>query len=141
MSQLGRVACAALLLLGPLARGTEPVEVDYMVNCQGCHLPDGTGMEVRGVPSLRDHMGRFLSVEGGREFLIRVPGAAMSDLDDARLAAVVNWMLQRFSPNEVPEGFDPYVAQEVATLRASPLIDVKGERAALLRRIDAVATD
>lgn len=141
MSGRRSLAGAMLALLAPPALATEPVEVDYMLNCQGCHLPDGSGMEARGVPSLRDHMGRFLSVEGGREFLIRVPGSAMSDLDDARLAAVVNWMLRTFSPDALPEDFDPYGAEEVAALRAAPLIDVTGERAKLLQRIDAAAVD
>jgi hypothetical protein len=132
---------ALLLLPAALASGTERVQVDYMLNCQGCHLPDGTGMELRGVPSLRDHMARFLSVDGGREFLIRVPGAAMSDLEDARLAAVVNWMLRTFDPETLPQDFVPYGAEEVAALRSDPLIDVKGERARLMRRIGESGTD
>lgn len=131
------------LLLGAMlgAQGTEPVAVDYMTNCQGCHLPDGSGMASRGVPSLRAHMGGFLAVDGGREFLVRVPGAAMSDLDDARLAAVLNWMLAQFDPQGLPHEFTPFEADEVAALRAAPLIDVNSTRAALMQSIEAERTD
>ena len=140
---IGARAIAGGLLLGAAvcASSTEGVAVDYMTNCQGCHLPDGSGAASRGVPSLRAHMGRLLTVDGGREFLVRVPGAAMSDLDDARLAAVLNWMLTQFDPEGLPHDFAPYEADEVAALRAAPLINVKSTRAALLRSIEAARSD
>lgn len=141
MKALRGLLCGATLATAVGAHGTEPVAVDYMTNCQGCHLPDGSGMASRGVPSLRAHMGHFLTVDGGREFLVRVPGAAMSDLDDARLAAVLNWMLTQFDPRGLPHDFAPYAADEVAALRATPLIDVKSTRAALIRSIEAARTD
>lgn len=131
------IAGGVLLGAAACASGTEGVAVDYMTNCQGCHLPDGTGMASRGVPSLRAQMARFLSVDGGRAFLVRVPGAAMSDLDDARLAAVLNWMLAQFDPVGLPGDFIPYEANEVAALRATPLINVKSTRAALIRSVEA----
>jgi len=65
----------------------------------------------------------------------------MSDLDDARLAAVLNWMLTQFDPQGLPHDFAPYAADEVAALRAAPLIDVKSTRAALMRSIEATRTD
>ena len=71
-----------------------PLQFDYMMNCQGCHLPDGAGFPAHVTSRLvAGNLGNFLRVDGGREFLVRVPGSAQSDLGDARLAAVLNWML------------------------------------------------
>ncbi len=124
-------------LFSPLfvAHATEPVRVDYMLNCQGCHLPDGMGFPQRDVPTIKNHLGKFLHVEGGRAFLIRVPGAAQSDLTDMRLTNVINWMLTTFSPDELPENFSPYTSEEVSALRAAPLINVKATRAELIEKI------
>lgn len=137
-----RLALISLAMLMPLStvRATEPVQFDYMMNCQGCHLADGAGFPARSVPAIKNHMGKFLLVEGGREFLIQVPGSAQSDLDNARLTAVVNWMLETFSANALPEDFEPYTEQEVAGLRVAPLVDVKGTRATLMRKIALIDT-
>ena len=104
--------------------------VDYMKR-QGCHLPDGSGMANRGAVVAGTH-GRLLTVDGGREFLVRVPGAAMSDLDDARLAAVLNWMLTQFDPEDSHD-FAPTKLTRSRTSSA-PLIDVKSTRAACCAR-------
>ena len=119
-----------------MAGATDAVEVDYMLNCQGCHLPDGSGFPARNVPSLTNHMGKFLWVDGGRTFLVQVPGAATSDLSNKRLAAVLNWMLEKFSPDQVPGSFTPYSEEEVAGLRAAPLVNVSDVRAALIGKIE-----
>jgi mono/diheme cytochrome c family protein len=102
--------------------------VDYMLNCQGCHLPNAAGAPGV-VPDLRATLGALLSVPGGREFVQRVPGAATSSLDDARLARVLSWMVREFSTP--PDGFVDFSAKETGRLRGNPLIDVKGERARL----------
>lgn len=111
-------------------------EIDYMLQCQGCHLADGAGMPPD-VPALSGHMARFLGVPGGRSFLVRVPGSAQSPLDDAALAAVLNWMLQRFGPADIAAQHPPYSAEEVARLRAEPLVDVVARRAELVAAIEA----
>lgn len=134
---MGRLFGSLIILISlcSAVKATDPVQFDYMMNCQGCHLPNGEGFPKRQVPKVTGHLGKFLHVEGGREFLIRVPGSAQSDLDDARLTAVINWMLTTFSPNELPADFKPYDVEEVKTLRSEPLIDVKGVRAALISKI------
>lgn len=132
---LFRAIPITMLILSPSLNAMEPVEFDYMLNCQGCHLPDGSGNPQRAVPNFRDSLGKFLQVEGGREFLVQVPGAAMSDLSDEKLAILTNWMLNRFSPRELPPNFEPYTAAEVSALRVSPLIDVSGTRESLLEKI------
>ena len=68
-----------------------------MLNCRGCHGPDGAGAP-GAAPSFRGQVAKFLSVPGGREYLIRVPGTAQSELDDAHTAALLTWLVREFSP-------------------------------------------
>jgi len=124
----------ALALLASASTVQAGPRVDYMLHCQGCHLPDGSGTPGR-VPALRGQVARFLQVEGGRAYLVRVPGSAFSALDDARLAAVLNWMVAEFGPSESARGFRGYTAAEVAPLRADALVDVDAERARLLKNL------
>ena len=130
-----RPAVLLLLLAASSGWATEPAEADYMLNCQGCHLPDGSGFPARQVPDLRNQMGRFLSVPGGREFLVQVPGSAQTALNDADLARLLNWMLLRFSAAQLPADFQPYTAAEIGALRKQPLARVSEVRSELLERI------
>lgn len=107
---------------------------NYILNCQGCHLPDGSGSEGN-VPKMNDFVGYFLHVQGGREFLVQVPGAAGAPISDQELADVMNWMLLNFSNNELPDPFIPYNAAEIGKLRKQPLIDVHQRRAELITEI------
>lgn len=111
--------------------------VNYMLNCQGCHGPAGTGTTDGTVPRLEGHLARFLHVEGGREFLVRVPGSANAALSDPALAEVINWMVGTYDSAHLPPGFKPYDAAEVARLRANPLTDVIVERARLVKLLKA----
>lgn len=127
-------------LAQPLA-AEEPVNaqqalVDYMLNCQGCHLPDGDG--AGDVPRMKGFVGNFLKVPGGREFLVQVPGSANAALDDARLAGLLNWMLIEISPDQLPADFLPYSAEEVGEYRTKPLRDVLKTRAELILKIAAL---
>jgi mono/diheme cytochrome c family protein len=122
-------------LISSTVSATGRAQVDYMLNCQGCHLPDGQGFPARNVPALSNHLGKFLHVDGGREFLVQVPGSSQSNLPDERLAAVLNWMLMTFSPNELPKKFQPYQADEIHRLRQAPLVEVTKVRQRLLYEI------
>jgi mono/diheme cytochrome c family protein len=108
--------------------------LDYALNCQGCHRADGTGTPGT-VPALAGSVAKFVRVPGGREYLGRVPGVSQAPLDDAALAAVLNWMLDRFDHADLPADFRPYTADEVGRLRADPLTDVTTRRA-LVEKID-----
>lgn len=114
-------------------------EVDYALHCMGCHQQDGAGTEGK-VPALKGSMGSFLSVSGGREFLVQVPGTAQSALSDARIAAVLNWMLYQFSPEQIPADFVPYTTTEISRLRV-PLASVTPVRDALVAAINARSDD
>jgi mono/diheme cytochrome c family protein len=124
-----QVLLACVQAAPALAGAVPQARLDYMLNCQGCHLADGSGYPAR-VPDLRRSLMPLLGVEGGREFLLRVPGAATAPLDDARLAAVMNWILGEFAPGTV----SPFSAEEVGRLRAEPLTDVQSLRRVLAGR-------
>lgn len=110
----------------------EQAHVDYMLECQGCHRPDGSGDD-QSSPPLHGMVARFLAVPGGREFLGRVPGVATANLDDARLANLLNWTLYRFDSEHVPGTFRPYTAAELGKLRQDPLrVDRLAMRARLV---------
>lgn len=107
---------------------------DYMLHCRGCHGPDGAGAP-GAAPSFPGQVAKFLWVPGGREYLIRVPGTAQSELDDARTAALLNWILHQFGANELPSDFVPYSEEEVTLHRRPPLTDVVAVRGGLIRAI------
>ncbi len=137
-----RTICAGLLLAVAAAHAgaegsvdEERARVNYMLNCQGCHLPDGSGVE-DAVPRMNGFVGNFLHVPGGREFLVRVPGSANAALDDASLAELLNWILITMSPTELPSSWMPFTAGEVRELRSAPLREVEKVRAQLVRSIE-----
>ena len=127
-----------MLLLLCISATTSANEIlarqNYILNCQGCHLPDGSGSRGN-VPKMNDFVGYFLHVPGGREFIVQVPGAASAPISDRELADVMNWMLLNFSRNELPEPFEPYSAEEIGKLREEPLIDILRRREELIARI------
>lgn len=84
---------------------------------------------------MRGFVSRFLQVDGGRAFLVRVPGSANSALTDPDLAEVLNWMLATVDPGHLPDAFVPFDATEVGRLRREPLEDVSGTRATLVSRM------
>ena len=127
---------AACTVLSPVW-AAKPVRAnagnDYMLQCQGCHMADGSGSP-GSVPDLRGQLGLFLAVQGGREFLIRVPGSAQSPLSNAQLAEVLNWMVREFGPVAAAASFVPFNAAEVG-LHRRPLADVEPVREILMERI------
>ena len=69
---------------------------------------------------------------GGGVFIGRVPGVSPVNLDDARLANLVNWTLYTFDAAHMPADFRPYTAEEIGRLRQHPL---RLERAAMRARL------
>lgn len=129
----------ALLLLafGTAIADDERAHVNYMLHCQGCHLPGAEGFAGR-VPPIRDFAGYFLHSGEGRRFLIRVPGVANSALDDHELAELMNWLVTTYSADQLPERFTPYTPAEVAALRRDPEPDPERAR---VRIIDDLARE
>jgi len=127
--------CATLALCSTAAQARDPRTL-FMMECQGCHLADGSG-GVSSVPSLRDRVGYFLTVPGGREFLAQVPGVARAPLDDTQTTQVLNWLLNEFGPVDIVRQYPPYTVDEISRLRQTPLTEIKQRRAALLQQIEA----
>ena len=111
-------------------------QFNYMLNCQGCHGPHGEGTADAAVPAMQNFVGHFLRVEGGRQFLVRVPGTANAALDNEQLAQLLNWMLVTMSSAQLPEIFAPYSSDEVAEYRSHPIVDVARHRAKLIASLE-----
>jgi hypothetical protein len=105
--------------------------VNYMLQCMGCHTPDGRG-EPGHVPSIRNTLTPLARTAAGRRFLVQVPGSAQSRLSDADLAEVLNWMIDRLSASPNPPGVARYTAAEVASYRRTRLVAVGAVRKRLL---------
>ena len=127
-------ACSALAMQ-PVAQPvvlTPPVQANYMLNCMGCHLADGSGADGK-VPSVRESLAILSRSSAGRRYLVQVPGASQSPLSDLELALVLTWMVRNLSTPAVPPDFTDFTAAEVAGYRGSPLVDVRDTRARLLQ--------
>src|SRR5205823_13668319 len=93
----------ALALAGAAAAGPDQ---DYMLYCMGCH-----GSEARGVPGkmppLAGSLARSMSTPAGRDYALRVPGAARPPLPDAQPAAALNSHAMRSPPADQPPPAPP----------------------------------
>lgn len=130
------MVCRLLLAACVLGGGScavfayEPA-VNYMLQCMGCHTPDGSGEPGR-VPSVRATLVPFSRIPAGRQFLVQVPGVAQSTLSDAELAELLNWMIGHLSSDPERERFTRFSAAEVSQYRATPLTDVRKAREKLI---------
>lgn len=133
-----------MLAGGATLADDERAEVNYMLHCQGCHLPQAEGFPGR-VPAMKDFVGYFLHSQEGREFLIRVPGVAQSALGNGEVAELMNWLLRTYSAAQVPERFAPFTPEEVAALRTDPEQQPAARResilAGLAARVPALADE
>ena len=96
-------------------------ELNWTMSCRGCHGSHAEGTE-GGAPNMAGQVSRFLKVEGGRQYLVRVPGVAFANLSDSEVAELLNWMLENFDKENIPDSFSPYDEKEVSRLRGNPLI-------------------
>lgn len=127
---------AAALLAASATSSAQPPRIQYMIHCLGCHTMDGRGVPGK-VPNLRTEMPALLHVEGGREYMVQVPGSAQAPLSDAEVAAVLNFILDEFAEVDLPADFQPYTAEEVARLRPDAPVDITETRANLIERLES----
>ena len=120
----------AALLLAAAGSARADTRTDYLLYCRGCHLANGEGVPPV-VPTLHD-LGPLVATPTGREYIIRVPGVAQTEMNDTRLTAVLNWVLQEFNANTLPDDFKPYSVQEVSASRYKVLTDPVRTRAEIL---------
>jgi hypothetical protein len=109
-------------------------QVNYMLQCMGCHAPDGRG-EPGHVPSVQASLLPFAKLTAGRSYLVQVPGAAQSTLSDAELAQLLNWMISNLSATKSAR-FSRFTEAEVARYRRTPLVQVTATRSALLKELN-----
>lgn len=136
MAVICRLISIVVLLIassGSLA-DDERAHVNYMLHCQGCHLPQTEGFAGK-VPVMKNFVGYFTHSQVGREFLIRVPGVAHAALADDEIAELMNWLLNTYSSAQLPAAFEPYTEAEVAALRPRAERDPNARRVEILRDI------
>jgi len=102
----------------------------------GCHGVQAEGVPGK-VPPLAHTLGRYMRTAAGRNYVLRVPGAANSALSDTRLAAVLNWLAQTFAGDELPSNVPLFSTAEVTSLRHSPLPSVLATRREVVRDLAA----
>ena len=107
-----------------------------MLYCMGCHGAEAEGVPGK-VPPLAHSLGRFMRTPAGRDYLLRVPGAANSVLSDAQLAAVLNWLAQQYNADELAADVPLFTAAEVAASRHAPLASVLAARREVVRDLAA----
>jgi mono/diheme cytochrome c family protein len=130
-------ACVTLAALHPTLSAADEPHMVYMLNCMGCHTADGRGSPGH-VPSVRATLGPLAADREGRRFLVEVPGVAQSQLSNAAVAQLLNWMVRNLTAE--PAEFVEFTPQEVARYRAQRLTTVYATRAQILSRISAAST-
>jgi mono/diheme cytochrome c family protein len=126
------VALAASLSAGALR--ASPAQ-DYMLYCMGCHGPQAQGVPGK-IPPLAGALALFMRTAEGRDYVLRVPGAANSALPDAQLTAVLNWLATSYgAPGEAPPV--PFTVDEVTRVRHTPLADVQARRREVISALAA----
>ena len=130
-------AAAALVGAALVSAAHAGPEQDYILYCMGCHGDQAQGVPGK-VPPLAGSVALFMRSPEGRNYVLRVPGAANSALADAQLAAVLNWLAQRFPPADAgaPQPA-PFTTAEVSELRRTPLADVRERRREVVRALAA----
>lgn len=109
---------------------------DYMLQCAGCHRFDGEGAESKGIPKFVNSIGLFSRLAEGRSYMIRVPGASQSQLNNAELAEVLNWIVAKYSAQEYKNNnFRLFTAAEVGASRPYRFDDVAVERHKLTEQL------
>jgi len=108
---------------------------DYMLYCMGCHGPEAQGVPGK-IPPLAGTLARFMRSSEGRNYVLRVPGAANSVLSDARLAAVLNWLTERYGAADEAHPA-PFTEEEVTAARRTPLANVQERRREVVRKLAA----
>jgi len=128
------VAIVALLSCSVAAADDDRARFNYIIHCQGCHLPDAMGFQDT-VPRMNDFLGYFLHSQDGRAFIIQVPGVSTARLSDDETAELMNWLINTYSAEQRPADFVPYSESEINVLRQSPEADPAMTRARILRAI------
>jgi mono/diheme cytochrome c family protein len=126
------------LLLGlglafPAAASGPSGRSNYILRCAGCHGMEGLGTEIGGVPAFPNSVGILANDDEARTYMMHVPGVVGASLDDAQIATVMNYIIDRWGETSAP-AFTP---EEVTRRRAIPVPDVVALRAKIAARLAA----
>ncbi len=140
--------CAAL---PAAAQGLDAGKALFEQHCAVCHQPGGVGQD--GIaPPLTANPGRYVATDAGRQTLARLvlygmygdiesggkhfngSMPAFRALPDADLANVLNYLVSGLSAATRKPDAAPYSPEDVAALRAQPVVgaEVRRQRAAVL---------
>ena len=108
---------------------------DYTLYCMGCHGAQAQGVPGK-IPPLAGSVSLYMRTAEGRDYVLRVPGAANSALPDAQLAAVLNWLAESYGAPGGPRPV-PFTVDEVTRVRHTPLVDVQARRREVIRALAA----
>ena len=129
---IAALALAAVLMPGAGQAGPAP-RANYVLRCAGCHGMEGLGTETGGIPGFPHSIATLAGDDTGRTYMLHVPGVVGASLDDAEIAAVLNYILERWGDAGAP----PFSAEEVTRRRAEPVADVVALRSQLTARLTA----
>ncbi|MBS0377591.1 MAG: cytochrome c [Proteobacteria bacterium] len=127
-------ALALTALCAIRAAPADPAQ-DYMLYCMGCHGPEAQGVAGK-IPPLAGALPLYMRTPEGRNYVLRVPGAANTVLNDAQLAAVLNWLAATYPAPGVGAA-PPFTAEEVTRIRHTPLANVLATRREVVRSLTA----
>lgn len=116
------IGLLSVLLTCSAALQAATPRTNYLLYCSGCHLVNGEGNHPN-VPTLHGELGRMMSVPAMRDYLVQVPGAAQAPIDDEELTAVINWVLEQWNSDTLPENFNELTLDEVSAARKEILAD------------------
>ena len=118
---LGLCMQLSLCLLASQASAAElSADKNYILRCLGCHGQDGAGVPKQGIPAFPGLLDPLYSNDWGRTYLTHVPGVTASSLSAPEIAAVLNYVAQRWA--NVPQRLQLFTAEEV---RLRQKIEVK----------------
>lgn len=106
----------------------------YRLRCSGCHGLEGMGAPSAGIPPFPGSIGAIAADDGGRAYIMHVPGVVGSGLNNAQLAAVMNYVLDQWSGDKA-RPVARFTPDEVTRLRAVPVGDVVSYRRDLSQRL------
>jgi len=121
------------------AQASQPMtagQVNYMLQCQGCHKANGAGFG-ESVPDLRIVGRQLLAVPAGRQFYVSVPGSSNAPLSNQQLAEVLNFIIADIlgDKDDQADSLSRFTEEEIARYRSIKIPDVKGLREELVRSV------
>src|SRR5262249_23013913 len=130
-----RGAATGTAILATLTAHAASPQLDYMLYCMGCHGETAQGVAGEG-PRLAGNLPLYMRTSEGRNYVLRVPGAANSVLSDEGITLVFNWLATTYpAPGQPPPR--PFTVAEVTNARHMPLANVQATRIEVLKSLAA----